>query len=119
MASCGSSWGVESWDIVEAGDWQEMKEGQPETFRFTAAQYREMASGRESDLFLENKLELYRCEVSARLHTGAHIFVCGHRGMLCGVESVLGKVACEKRINYTEFIYELQLNGQWRAELYC
>ena len=110
--------GVESWDIVEAGDWQQIQEGHPDKFRFTAAQHREMASGRESARFLENKPESYRYEVFDRLHAGAHIFVIGHSGMLTGmIDCALERVAYEKGINYKESMSELKVHGRWRAEL--
>ena len=89
---------VDARDIVVAGDWQDIQDEHDEQFRFTAAQYHEMASISEGALFLENKLglESHRYEVFDRLHAGAHIFVIGHSGLLTGIDCALERVAYEK-----------------------
>ena len=80
--------GVDTWDIVEAGDWQKIQEEHDEQFRFTAALYHEMDACVGAP-FLENMLDSWRYEIFFRLQDGAHIYVIGHEGMLTGIDCAL------------------------------
>ena len=108
--------GVDTWDIVEAGDWQKIQEEHDEQFRFTAALYHEMDACVGAP-FLEDMLDSWRYEIFFRLQDGAHIYVIGHEGMLTGIDCALEGVADMNGINYKEFMSELKVNGRWHNEL--
>jgi ferredoxin--NADP+ reductase len=52
------------------------------------------------------------------LEGGAHIYFCGLKGMMPGIQAMLEDVCKAKEIDYGEFLTELKKNGQWHVEVY-
>jgi len=52
------------------------------------------------------------------LDKGAHIYFCGLKGMMPGIQSMLERVAKEKGLNFEEFVEKLKHNNQWHVEVY-
>merc|ERR1711937_946086 len=65
-----------------------------------------------------DKGEEYADEVFTKLENGAHIYFCGLKGMMPGIEDMLKGVAEKKGLNYDEWIKELKKKKQWHVEVY-
>jgi ferredoxin--NADP+ reductase len=64
------------------------------------------------------QVEEYADEVFGLLNEGAHIYFCGLKGMMPGIQDMLERVAKEKGINFEEFVEKLKHNNQWHVEVY-
>lgn len=52
------------------------------------------------------------------LNNGAHMYFCGLKGMMPGIQEMLERVAKSKGINWEEFVEKLKHNNQWHVEVY-
>jgi ferredoxin--NADP+ reductase len=69
-------------------------------------------------MYIQDKVEEYSDEVFDLLGNGAHMYFCGLKGMMPGIQDMLQRVAGEKGINYEEFVEKLKHNNQWHVEVY-
>ena len=69
-------------------------------------------------MYVQYKMEEHADEIFERLDKGAHMYLCGLRGMLPGVQESLQKVAESKGLDYDEFLAKLKKNKQWHVEVY-
>ena len=53
-----------------------------------------------------------------KLENGAHIYFCGLKGMMPGIQDMLKGVAAKKNIDYDEWLKGLKKNKQWHVEVY-
>jgi ferredoxin--NADP+ reductase len=49
---------------------------------------------------------------------GAHIYFCGLKGMMPGIQDMLKKVAESKGLDYEEWLKGLKSKKQWHVEVY-
>ena len=70
------------------------------------------------EMFVQHRMEEHAEELYERLEKGAHLYMCGLRGMLPGVQELLKQVAAGKGVDYDEFMEGLKKNGQWHVEVY-
>jgi len=91
----------------------------PDKFRLDYALSREGAKNkRGGKMYIQDKVEEYADEVFGLLNDGAHIYFCGLKGMMPGIQDMLERVATEKGINFEEFVEKLKHNNQWHVEVY-
>lgn len=57
-------------------------------------------------------------EVFDLLENGAHIYFCGLKGMMPGIQSMLERVAQDKGMNWEEFFTALKEKNQYHVEVY-
>jgi ferredoxin--NADP+ reductase len=69
-------------------------------------------------MYIQDKVEEYADEVFGLLNNGAHIYFCGLKGMMPGIQDMLKRVATEKGMNFEEFVEKLKHNNQWHVEVY-
>jgi ferredoxin--NADP+ reductase len=69
-------------------------------------------------MYIQDKVEEYADEVFTKLDTGAHIYFCGLKGMMPGIQDMLKEVCKEKNIDYDEWLGGLKKNKQWHVEVY-
>merc|ERR1712054_87136 len=62
--------------------------------------------------------EEYADEIFTKLDNGAHIYFCGLKGMMPGIQDMLAEVCKSKGLDYDEFIKGLKSKGQWHVEVY-
>merc|ERR1712151_872215 len=62
--------------------------------------------------------EKYSEEIFTRLDNGAHIYFCGLKGMMPGIQDMLKEVFESKDIYYDEWIKGLKKAKQWHVEVY-
>ena len=59
-------------------------------------------------MYIQDKVEEYADEVFTKLDNGAHIYFCGLKGMMPGIQDMLKSVCDEKGIDYDEWVSAIQ-----------
>jgi len=90
----------------------------PEQFRVDYALSREQTNVKGGKMYIQDKVEEYADEIFDRLDKGAHMYFCGLKGMMPGIQDMLKGVCDKKGLNYDDVIKTLKENGQWHVEVY-
>merc|ERR1712078_4383 len=93
-------------------EWQEVLKNN-DNFRLDYALSREQTNKKGGKMYIQDKVEEYSDEIFNRLDNGAHIYFCGLKGMMPGIQGMLEDVCKSKNLDYEEFIGKLKKNGQW------
>jgi len=97
---------------------QDMAQTYPKNFRVDYALSREQNNTRGGKMYIQDKVEEYADQVFGLLSNGAHIYFCGLKGMMPGIQDMLERVAKEKGLNWEEYFNKLKSNNQWHVEVY-
>ena len=118
----GQAWlflGVANSDALLYDDeWQSVKESYPDNFRLDYAISREQENKKGGKMYVQDKVEEYADEIFDKLDNGAHIYFCGLKGMMPGIQDMLKTVAESKGLNYDEWLKGLKKSKQWHVEVY-
>ncbi|CAB9523582.1 reductase, leaf isozyme 2, chloroplastic [Seminavis robusta] len=118
----GQAWlflGVANSDALLYDDeWQEVKTNNPEQFRLDYALSREQNNAKGGKMYIQDKVEEYADEVFEKLENGAHIYFCGLKGMMPGIQGMLKGVAEKKGLEYDAWLKGLKAKKQWHVEVY-
>jgi ferredoxin--NADP+ reductase len=118
----GQAWlflGVANRDALLYDDeWQEVKTKFPNNFRLDYALSREQNNKSGGKMYIQDKVEEYANEIFAKLEKGAHIYFCGLKGMMPGIQDMLKSVAKEKGLDYDTWLNGLKAKKQWHVEVY-
>eukprot|EP01082_Thalassiosira_pseudonana_P013497 g11617.t1 g11617 contig6:225555-227171(+) len=118
----GQAWlflGVANSDALLYDDeFQEAKSKFPDNFRLDYALSREQNNKKGGKMYIQDKVEEYADEVFNKLNNGAHIYFCGLKGMMPGIQDMLAEVCKSKGLDYDEWIKELKGKKQWHVEVY-
>jgi len=118
----GQAWlflGVANSDALLYDDeWQESLAKYPDNFRLDYALSREQQNKSGGKMYIQDKVEEYSDEVFQKLDNGAHIYFCGLKGMMPGIQDMLQKVAEAKGLDYDEWQKGLKKKKQWHVEVY-
>jgi ferredoxin--NADP+ reductase len=118
----GLAWlflGVANTDaLLYDDDWKAIEKANPDQFRYSVALSREQTNKDGGKMYIQDRVEEFSDEIFDRLNKGAHIYFCGLKGMMPGIQDMLKKVADGKGLDYDEFIKKLKKNGQWHVEVY-
>merc|ERR1719372_30266 len=113
----GVAWlflGVANSDALLYDDeWQTVLKANPDQFRLDYALSREQTNKNGGKMYIQDKVEEYSDEIFNRLDKGAHIYFCGLKGMMPGIQGMLEEVCKSKDLSYEDFITKLKKNGQW------
>ncbi|XP_047969408.1 ferredoxin--NADP reductase, root-type isozyme, chloroplastic-like [Salvia hispanica] len=90
----------------------------PDNFRFDRALSREQKNRNGGKMYVQDKIEEYSDEVFKLLDNGAHIYFCGLKGMMPGIQETLKKVAEQRGESWEEKLSQLKKNKQWHVEVY-
>jgi ferredoxin--NADP+ reductase len=90
----------------------------PKQFRVDYALSREQQNKKGGKMYIQDKVEEYADEVFDLLDNGAHIYFCGLKGMMPGIQDMLERVASEKGMVWEDFFQKLKKNEQWHVEVY-
>jgi len=99
-------------------EWQVVKKEYPDNFRLDYALSREQENKKGGKMYIQDKVEEYADEVFEKLNNGAHIYFCGLKGMMPGIEEMLKGVAVSKELDYDEWLKGLKSKKQWHVEVY-
>jgi len=118
----GTAWmflGVANADALLYDDeWQEVKKKFPNNFRLDYAMSREQQNKKGGKMYIQDKVEEYSDEIFQKLDNGAHIYFCGLKGMMPGIQDMLKEVAEKKGLDYEEWQKGLKEKKQWHVEVY-
>jgi ferredoxin--NADP+ reductase len=118
----GQAWlflGVANGDALLYDDeFQEAKSKYPTNFRLDYALSREQENKKGGKMYIQDKVEEYADEIFAKLEGGAHIYFCGLKGMMPGIQGMLEDVCNTKGLDYETFIKGLKEKKQWHVEVY-
>eukprot|EP00631_Chrysoreinhardia_giraudii_P004019 CAMPEP_0197415818 /NCGR_PEP_ID=MMETSP1170-20131217/2243_1 /TAXON_ID=54406 /ORGANISM="Sarcinochrysis sp, Strain CCMP770" /LENGTH=372 /DNA_ID=CAMNT_0042942661 /DNA_START=40 /DNA_END=1158 /DNA_ORIENTATION=- len=118
----GLAWlflGVANSDALLYDDeWQQVLANYPDNFRVDYALSREQTNSKGGKMYIQDKVEEYADEIFDRLEKGAHMYFCGLKGMMPGIQDMLRSVCAKKGLDYDEFIGKLKKAGQWHVEVY-
>ncbi|GMI48272.1 hypothetical protein TrCOL_g8992 [Triparma columacea] len=124
-AYAGEAWlflGVANSDALLYDDeWQEAKSNPTAAggkLRLDYALSREAENKKGGKMYIQDKVEEYADEVFTKLDNGAHIYFCGLKGMMPGIQDMLKEVCEGKSIDYDEWLGGLKKNKQWHVEVY-
>ncbi|KAL0047866.1 hypothetical protein WJX82_001905 [Trebouxia sp. C0006] len=90
----------------------------PDQFRVDYALSREQKNKKGGKMYIQDKVEEYADEVFDLLDNGAHIYFCGLKGMMPGIQEMLERVSSEKGMVWDDFFGKLKKNNQWHVEVY-
>jgi len=118
----GQAWlflGVANSDALLYDDeWQAVKKDYPDQFRLDYALSREQNNKKGGKMYIQDKVEEYADEIFTKLDNGAHIYFCGLKGMMPGIQDMLKSVCQSKDIDFDEWIKGLKKAKQWHVEVY-
>jgi ferredoxin--NADP+ reductase len=118
----GTAWlflGVANADALLYDDeWQEVKKRFPNNFRLDYAMSREQTNKKGGKMYIQDKVEEYSDEIFQKLDNGAHIYFCGLKGMMPGIQDMLKEVAEQKGLDYENWLKGLKEKKQWHVEVY-
>jgi len=118
----GTAWlflGVANTDALLYDDeWQDVKTNYPDNFRLDYALSREQSNKSGGKMYIQDKVEEYADEVFNRLDAGGHIYFCGLKGMMPGIQDMLKGVCESKDISYDDWLKGLKSKKQWHVEVY-
>eukprot|EP00587_Corethron_hystrix_P007993 CAMPEP_0113316572 /NCGR_PEP_ID=MMETSP0010_2-20120614/11802_1 /TAXON_ID=216773 ORGANISM="Corethron hystrix, Strain 308" /NCGR_SAMPLE_ID=MMETSP0010_2 /ASSEMBLY_ACC=CAM_ASM_000155 /LENGTH=333 /DNA_ID=CAMNT_0000173331 /DNA_START=49 /DNA_END=1046 /DNA_ORIENTATION=+ /assembly_acc=CAM_ASM_000155 len=108
----GVAWlflGVANSDALLYDDeWQTAKAKAPDNFRLDYALSREQENKKGGKMYIQDKVEEYADEIFTRLDSGAHIYFCGLKGMMPGIQDMLKEVCTSKGIEYDQWLKGLK-----------
>jgi ferredoxin--NADP+ reductase len=87
-------------------------------FKYDYALSREQKNVNGGKMYIQDKVAEYSDDVFTRLENGAHIYFCGLKGMMPGIQDMLAGVCRQKKINYDDWLAGLKKKGQWHVEVY-
>merc|ERR1711966_158665 len=100
------------------GELQSIIEAYPDNFRVDYALSREQNNKKGGKMYIQDKVEEYKDEIFTKLEGGAHMYFCGLKGMMPGIQDMLAEVCKGKGIDYDEWIKGLKKAKQWHVEVY-
>ena len=95
-----------------------MLKNNPDNFRLDYALSREQKNKKGGKMYIQDKVEEYSDEIFDRLDKGAHIYFCGLKGMMPGINDMLEAVCKTKKLDFKEKQEEWKKKGQWHVEVY-
>jgi ferredoxin--NADP+ reductase len=96
----------------------EILEAYPDQFRVDYALSREANNAKGGKMYIQDKVEEYKDQVFDLMDNGAHMYFCGLKGMMPGIEEMLTNVCKDKGLEYKEWAKGLKENNQWHVEVY-
>merc|ERR1711998_54686 len=98
-------------------DWKRYEKENPDRFRYSVALSREQTNKSGGKMYIQDRMEEYAEEIFDRLDKGAHIYFCGLKGMMPGIQDMLADVCKSKGLEYDDYIGKLKKGGQWHVEV--
>lgn len=90
----------------------------PDNFRYDIALSREQKNKNGGKMYVQDKIEEYSDEIFKLLDGGAHIYFCGLKGMMPGIQETLKRVAEQRGESWEEKLAQLKKKKQWHVEVY-
>jgi len=104
--------------LLYDADWQDIQQKNPDNFRVDYALSREQTNKDGGKMYIQDKVAEYADEIFTRMDNGAHMYFCGLKGMMPGIQNMLEAVSKEKGLVFEEKLKEWKKAGQWHVEVY-
>eukprot|EP00632_Arachnochrysis_sp_CCMP2950_P003484 CAMPEP_0185710214 /NCGR_PEP_ID=MMETSP1164-20130828/30219_1 /TAXON_ID=1104430 /ORGANISM="Chrysoreinhardia sp, Strain CCMP2950" /LENGTH=443 /DNA_ID=CAMNT_0028377719 /DNA_START=76 /DNA_END=1407 /DNA_ORIENTATION=- len=111
----------ELWDVASARSAASADDDDAGTFELTLAVSREMTNPIDKDgsrCYVQHRLQEHADDVFARLENGAHIYFCGLKGMMPGIEEALERACRERSLDFHAWLKTLKKEKRWHVEVY-
>jgi len=95
-------------------EFQQVLKDNPNNFRVNYALSREG----DNKMYIQDTVAEYGSEIFDRMENGAHLYMCGLKGMLPGVTETLQKIAKSKGQEWDNVLKKWKKGGQWHIEVY-
>lgn len=69
-------------------------------------------------MYIQDKMEEYADEIFDLLDNGAHIYFCGLKGMMPGIQEMLSTVCKTKGLEYSQWFEKLKRDERFHVEVY-
>ncbi|KAJ1452148.1 hypothetical protein M885DRAFT_445501 [Pelagophyceae sp. CCMP2097] len=93
--------------------WDDVESRRPESFRVTYAISREENNADGSRVYVQDKISQNADELFGKMQQGAHIYFCGLKGMMPGIEAAFAASAAARGIDWPTWLKELKKLKQW------
>ncbi|KAK9749148.1 hypothetical protein RND81_02G105500 [Saponaria officinalis] len=90
----------------------------PDNFQYDKALRREQNNKKGGKMYVQDKIKEYSDEIFKLLDNGAHIYFCGLKGMMPGIQDTLERVAEERGESWDAKLTQLKKNKQWHVQVY-
>jgi ferredoxin--NADP+ reductase len=104
--------------ILYKEEWDEVKKNYPDNFRVDYALSMTQKAPDGGSMYIQNRVAEYGEEVYDRMDKGAHLYICGLKGVVAGMDEMFEKVASKKGVVWADKLKEWKKNGQWHVEVY-
>ena len=98
-------------------EFQLLREARPHQFRLEYALSREETNKAGEKMYIQDKMEEHADEIMEKLENGAHIYFCGLKSMMPGIQDMFRRVADLKGIDHDDWIRNLKTKNQWHVEV--
>jgi len=90
----------------------------PDQFRLDYALSREQKNTEGGKMYIQDKMKEYKDQIFDLLDNGSHIYFCGLKGMMPGIQEMLEGVCKSKGIDFEHWLENLKEKKQWHVEVY-
>ncbi len=99
-------------------EWQQMLHLNPTRFRFDFALSREQVNTNGDKKYIQDKVLEHGDELFEKMTHGAHLYLCGLKGMMPGILTMLESVATRRGLVWSEVLQQWKHQEQWHVEVY-
>ncbi|KAJ8606760.1 hypothetical protein CTAYLR_009555 [Chrysophaeum taylorii] len=104
--------------VLYADLWELAKHNRPFRFDASFAISREETNSEGEKMYVQHRIEEHADELFKRLENGAHVYFCGLKGMMPGIEATFEKVCAERGLDYAPWLKALKKEKRWHVEVY-
>ena len=98
--------------------WRAAKEAKPDQFDLTLAVSREQKNAAGGRMYVQDRITEHADAIFDKLANGAHLYLCGLKGMQPGIEAAL-EAACEKKgLVFKDWVKALKKEKRYHVEVY-
>lgn len=98
--------------------WKLAKEKRPYRFDATFAVSREQSNPDGSRCYVQHRIKENADEVFKRIEGGAHVYFCGLKGMMPGIEETFQQACADRNLDYKTWMKDLKSKKRWHVEVY-
>ena len=100
-------------------EFQLLREARPRQFLLKYALSWEKTNKAGEKMYIQDKMKEHADEIVENLVNEAHIYFCGLKSMMPGIEDIFRRVADSKGIEHDDWIRNLKTKNQWHVEVSC
>ena len=98
--------------------WEQAAANKPGQFELTLAISREQTTSTGGKMYVQERLTERADELFERLAGGAHLYLCGLKGMQPGIEAALEAAAVARGLDFKTWIKALRKEKRYHVEVY-